>query len=54
MIDSEFLEAESHSGSDDQDPENIASNNLNEHREMAHQLGAKEETCHINKEAEEK
>jgi hypothetical protein len=54
MIDSEILEAGSHSGSDVQDPGNITSNNLGGHREMAHQLGVKEEACHINKEAEEK
>jgi len=54
MIDSEILEAGSNSGSDVQDPGNKASNILGEHREMTHQLGAKEEACHINKEGEEK
>ena len=54
MINSELLEVGSHSESEDQDPGNIASNNLGEHKEMAHQLGAKEEACHINKESEEK
>jgi hypothetical protein len=47
MIESEILEAESHSGSD------RASQNLGELRELSQKLGAKEEVCHINKEAGE-
>jgi hypothetical protein len=47
MIESEILEAESHSGSD------RASKNLGELRELSQKLGAKEEVCHINKEAGE-
>ena len=46
MIESEILEAESHSGSD------RGSQNLGELRELSHELGANEEACHINNEGE--